>query len=95
MAAFQTLDTLQARKRDLLVVSDINRQMLQSEMDHIRFRMEQIKHNWLSRGWKWAAPVAGFLFARKFKKTGGMFAKSSLALLLLRTLWAAWLGRKG
>lgn len=94
MAAFQGLDALQARKRDLLAESDINRQVLQLETGHVRFRIERFKHGWLRRGWKWAAPVAGFVFAQKFKKAGGVFAKGSLALLALRKLWEAWQRRK-
>jgi hypothetical protein len=78
----------------LLTESGINRQILQLEAGHIHFRLEQVKRGWLRTGWRWAVPFAGFLFARKFKKAGGLFAKGSFALLLLRKGWEAWQNRK-
>lgn len=78
---------IQARKRDLLLTSNLNRQVLQLELEQIRLRAEQFKQGWLHNSWKWVVPIAGFLAARKFKKSAGFFAQGSLGLFLLRKLW--------
>ena len=85
---------MQIRRRQLLAESAVNRQVLQLEVSHVQFRVERFKRRWWQSGWKFAAPLAGFLFARKFKMADGLFAKSSLALLVLRKLWEIWQNRK-
>jgi hypothetical protein len=93
------LKELQARKRNLLVESDLNRQVLRVELERIRFRGEQFRrgYGWAHNIWKWGAPVAGLLFARRFKKTAGAFAKGSVLVNVARSLWRFWedSGRRG
>ena len=91
------LKELQARKRDLLTESDLNRQVLRMEVARIRFRGEQFKrgYGWVQAFWKWGAPVAGFLLARKFRKTAGVFAKGSLLAGAVRSIWRWWHESRG
>ena len=86
------LKQLQARKRDLLLESELNRQALRVELGRMRFRAEQFQrgYGWAYTAWKWVAPLAGFLMARRFKKTASVFAKGSLLATVLRTLWKFW-----
>jgi len=86
------LKQLQVRKRELLLESDLNRQVLRVELGNLSFRVRRFQrgYDWASTAWKWAAPLAGFLFARKFGKTAGVFAKGSLLLTALRAGWKAW-----
>lgn len=78
----------------MLTESAINRQVLRLELGQIELRMERFKRRWWQTGWKFGAPVAGFLLARKFKKVDGIFTKGSFALLVLRKLWGIWQSRK-
>ena len=86
------LKQLQTRKRDLLLESELNRQVLRVEVGRMRLRAERFQrgYGWAHTAWKWAAPVAGFFVARKFKKTANVFAGGSLLATVLRTLWKVW-----
>ena len=86
------LSALRDRKRELLVESELNRQLLRVEVGRIRFQTERLKrgYGWAHGAWKWVAPIAGFLFARKLNKTGGAFAKGSSLLTAFGALWKAW-----
>ena len=90
------LKKLQVRKRELLLESELNRQVFRLEVGRLRFRAEKFQRgfDWASNAWKWAAPVAGFLVARKFKKTAGAFAQGSLLTTALSTAWKFWQSRK-
>ena len=72
--------------------SDLNRQVLRVEVEKLRFCGEQFRrgYDWAHHLWKWGAPVAGFLLARKFKKTAGAFAKGSLLVNAARAIWRFW-----
>jgi hypothetical protein len=76
----------------LLAESELNRQVLRVEFGRIRFQAERLKrgYGWAQGAWKWAAPLAGFFFARRFKKTSGAFAKGSLLVSVLGGLWKMW-----
>lgn len=86
------LKALQARKRELLLTSDLNRQALRLELTDLRLRTEQFRrgYGWAQHAWIWAAPVAGFLFARKARGMSGWFAKGSLLVTALGGIWKAW-----
>jgi hypothetical protein len=86
------LEELQARKRDLLQESELNREILRVELGQIRYRADQFQHGygWAQNLWNWGGPVAAFLLARKFKKSKGAFAKGSMFITALRTGWKAW-----
>ena len=86
------LKQIQTRKRELLLASELNRQVLRVEAGQLLFRVEQFKrgYGWAHRVWKWAAPLAGFLLARRFKRGAGVFAKGSLLVTALGTLWKVW-----
>jgi hypothetical protein len=81
-----------ARKRALVIESELNRQVLRVELGRIRLQTERIKHGygWAHGGWKWAVPIVGFLLAKKFKQAPGLFAKSSLVMSALGGLWKVW-----
>jgi len=86
------MSPLQARKRELLLESEMNRQTLRLEFDHVATQVERVRSgwNWLPGGWRWLAPVASLALAWKFRKTAGLFAKGSMWLLLLRKLFEVW-----
>ena len=86
------LRELQERKRELLLESDLNRQSLRVECGKVRMRLEQFRRGYgiANVAWAWALPVAGLLFARKFKRTAGVVAKGSLLARTVRSLWKAW-----
>lgn len=86
------LSELQRRKRDLLIESDLNRQVLRLELDQLCIRAGEIQRGfgWARNVWAWGAPLAGFLFARKFKKAGGAFAKGSFFITAAQAGWKFW-----
>ena len=87
------LARLEARKRELLLESDLNRQVLRVEVRMLSFRAGQLKRGYgvAQNSWKWAVPVAGFLLARKFTgKKVGMFAKGSMIISSLQAAWKVW-----
>lgn len=97
MATVPELKELQARKRALLLESEMNRQTFRVEFETIRFRLDQIQrgYGWAHMVWQWGAPLAGFLFARKFTRTGGAFAKGSFFVKAAGTLWKVWSAVRG
>jgi hypothetical protein len=76
------------RKRELLLESDINRQVLQLELQQIRQRVSDFKGGLVHSPWKYLAPVAGILVAWRFRRLG-KFLKSGFGILMLRKLWDA------
>jgi hypothetical protein len=91
------LKELEARKRDLLLESELNRQTVRLELRTIRLRADQLQRGfgWVQQVWKWGAPLAGFLFARKFQKKAGVFAKGSFVVSAATSLWKAWRAARG
>ena len=86
------LRALQARKRELLLESELNRQLLRVECANLAFHAGRFQrgYGWAQRAWTWAAPLTGFLLARKRGKAAGAFAKSSLLVTALSTGWKLW-----
>lgn len=86
------LKALESRKRDLLVESDLNRQVLRLEVDQLCLRAAEIRRGWgWARSiWVWSGPLVGLLMARRFKKTGGIVAKGSVLLSAFQTGWRLW-----
>jgi hypothetical protein len=86
------LKALQSRKRDLLLESQLNRQLLQIECQRLRLSFERLRSGWLSgrNVWKWAAPVTGFIVARRFSRSSGLMAKGSLFVSIASTIWKLW-----
>src|SRR5262249_43690705 len=95
LVAATQMKSLQDRKHDLLTESEINRHVLRLELQQTHMRFEQICLSWQKHAWKFAAPLAGFLLARKFKKTPGFVAKGSLVVMALSKLWNFWQERRG
>ena len=86
------LRELEARRRELLLESELNRQVLRLELEQISIRVGEIKQRfgWAQNAWTWAAPIAGILLARKFKKTGHAFAGGSFLITAVQTGWKIW-----
>lgn len=86
------LRELQERRRELLLESELNRQVLRLEVDQLSIRVGEFqrKFGWAQSAWKWAAPIAGILLARKFKKTGHAFARGSFLITAVQTGWKIW-----
>lgn len=92
------LKAIQARKHELLLESELNRQVLRVECANIAIEVGRFRrgYEWAQRAWTWAVPLAGFLLARKKTKATGTFAKGSLLLTALRAGWKVWAAmRKG
>ena len=83
------LETLQARKRELLLESDVNRQILQLEAKQIRLVVQNWKqsYSWVPAAWTWAVPIAGFLMPQRFKKAKSLIATASMVWMFVRKLW--------
>lgn len=90
------LKALQERKRVLLVESDLHRHVIKVELARMGYALARYRRGyfWVHSAWRWAAPLAGFLLARKFKKTAGSFAKGSALLGMARSLWTIWSARR-
>jgi len=86
------LRELQGRRRELLLESDLNRQVLRLELDQLTIRASKLQRgfDWVQNAWSWAAPITGFFLARKFKKTGNAFAGSSFLIKAAQTGWKFW-----
>ncbi len=86
------LRALQAHKQQLLLESELNRQVLRIECGKLAFRAGQFRRNfeWIHSAWIWAAPLAGFLLARRRRKAHSLFAKGSIWFTALRAGWRAW-----
>ena len=87
------MNLIEERKRELLLESDLNRQVMQLESEQFSLRLRQIRRGVLGSRWKLLAPVAGLLFAWRFRAFKG-FLKSGVGLLLLRKLWDSVVGRR-
>ena len=90
------LRALQARKRELLLESELNRQLLRVECANLAFHAGRFQrgYGWAQRAWTWATPLAGFLLARKQRKATGVFAKGSLVFTALRAGWKVWMAMR-
>lgn len=91
------LKELEARKRDLLLESELNRQTMRLELRTLRLRADQFQRGfgWVQHVWKLAVPLASFLFARKSRKSAGVFAKGSFLVSTAASLWKAWRAARG
>ena len=92
MALLPGLKEVEARKRELLVESELNRQTLRLELEQVRLQAEKIKQTcgWVWSVVKWAPSLAGFFRAGAPSKTEAAFPQGSRASGLLRRLWGAW-----
>jgi hypothetical protein len=86
------LKALQTRKRELLLESELNRQLLRLDVARLSIEADKFRrgYGWARRAWILAAPLAGFLIARKRGKAAGAFAKGSLLFTALREGWKVW-----
>src|SRR5262249_16226316 len=89
------MKSLEDRRHDLLMESEINRHVLRLELQQMHMRFERTRRSWQHNVWKWAAHIACFFLARKFKKTSGFAAKGSLLLMALGRFWEFWQARRG
>jgi hypothetical protein len=84
---------LQRRREALLVESELNRQALRLEVMQINLTIDRLRHGWVSGQtiWKLAAPIVGFLIARRFSRSGaGRSANASSVFSIGRGLWNSW-----
>jgi hypothetical protein len=86
---------LEARRAALLLESELNRQALRLEAARVQVSLQRLRAGVFSGPnlWKWVAPVAGFVLARKFGSSGT--AATGTALFSMgRALWNAWKDRR-
>ena len=86
------LTKLQPRKRELLLESELNRQVLRVELEGVRLQVERFKrgYGWAQGAWKWAAPLAGILLASKVKRHSTAATKGSFVVNVLGAAWNIW-----
>lgn len=91
------LTRLAARKRDLLIESDLNRQVLRIELDQVRLRCGKLRQSfgWMQSSWAWVVPVAGFFAGRKAGPAGDWLSKAAALMALAREAVAFWKSRRG
>lgn len=85
MLAFPGIESIQARKRELLMESELNRQVFHLELRQIGLRLESLRRGWLTGPWRVAAAAGAFLLALRMKKMRQALG-SSFGLYLLRRL---------
>ena len=92
MAPVPGLTALQSRKRDLLLESEVNRQLLRLELTKLRVSVERLRSGFTGGGnvWKWLAPVAGFILARRVSRNSTFMARGSLIVSMLGAVWKLW-----
>ncbi len=90
------MNELKQRRAALLLESELNRQALRVELLRAQMSVDRFRDGITSGQnlWKWVAPVAGFLLARKFGSAGGAVAKGSALIAAGRALWSAWRERR-
>ena len=90
------LNELEQRRAALLLESELNRQALRLEVLRVQLTIDRLREG-VAAGhnlWKWVAPVAGFVLARKFGPAARTVGTSSVLLSVGRALWNAWRGRR-
>jgi hypothetical protein len=89
---------LRLRREALVLESELNRQALRVELMRIEMSFDRVRQGIISGHnlWKWIAPLAGLLMARKFGRAGGMgnMAKGSALFAAGQSLWTWWRNRK-
>ncbi len=85
MLAFPGIELIQARKRELLMESELNRQVLHLELRQIGLRIENLRRGWLTGPWTLVAAVGAFLLALRMRRMRRALS-SSFGLYLLRRL---------
>ena len=92
MLTLPGLKGIRARKRDLLIESELNRQIIRLEIEQVRFRAEQLKQTcgWLRSLWKWMPPVAGFFMAGRRRQSESGWAPGAGGAGFVGRLWGAW-----
>lgn len=84
------IDELAARKKLLVMESELNRQALQHETAHIQENLSRWKENTLGAGrtvYPWllaAAPLAGWFVTRKAGRVTGFISKALIGWRLIR-----------
>lgn len=86
------LKALQVRKQELLLESELNRQLLRLDVARLSIEAGKVRrgYGWAQQVWTWAAPLAGFLITRKRGKAASAFAKGSFLVTALQAGWKAW-----
>lgn len=86
---------LRERRAVLLMESELNRQALRIETARMQLSIDRFRDGFASGHglWKWLAPVAGFVLARKLGKSSAV-AKGSAVLAIGRAVWSAWRHRR-
>lgn len=89
MAAFEGLKLLADRKRQLLLESQIHRQVTTLELEMLKIRLDRARGGLLAlpRLWKVALPVAGFILASRLKRGAWFFTKGTVKLMALFKAW--------
>ena len=86
------MKSLSARKEELLMACDIQRQMLRLEWSVIQVHVHRIQGacQRIPRAWKWLTPVVGFLLARRSRRGSRSAGWATAKWVILYQLWEGW-----
>jgi len=86
------LKALQARKRDLLLESEVNRQLFRLELTKLQLSVDRLRRGFTSGSnlWKLLVPLTGFFMGRRFSRNSRLMTKGSVIVSLLGAAWKVW-----
>ena len=86
------LKSLQQRKRDLLLESEMNRQVLHLQTSELRCHLDRFRGGLTSARslWKLAAMAGGLMAAQRKTKATGLLGQTVSVLGMAGVAWKAW-----
>jgi hypothetical protein len=89
MAPIENMTPLGQRRQQLLLESELHREVLGMQVDVLRLRLGQVGGGLRQYPgvWKYGLPVLGFLAAWRMKRRVAFLAKGSVGLLALIKAW--------
>ena len=88
------LKALQQRKRDLLLESELNRQVLRLQATELSSHLDRFRGGLTSMRslWKLAAVAGGVMAASRMTKAAGILGKATSIMGFAGVAWKAWQG---
>lgn len=86
------LRSIQQRKRDLVLESELNRQVLRLQAGELNCHLDRFRGGLTSMRsiWKLAAVAGGVMAASRVTKSAGILGKASSIMGIAGVAWKAW-----
>ena len=86
------LRSIEQRKRDLVLESELNRQILRLQAGELSCHLDRFRGGLTSMRslWKLAAVAGGVMAASRVTKSAGIFGKASSIVGIAGVAWKAW-----